>query len=63
DSGETQYLHSNHVGSVTGITEESGSIAGEKAYTPFGLTRETSGEVDTELGFIGRKQYEVSNIL
>lgn len=58
DDGGTQYLHSNHVGSITGVTDESGIIKGRKDYTPFGLTRSVEGEIDTDLAFIGREHYE-----
>jgi len=57
-SGERQYLHSNHFGSITGVTEESVNIKGRKDYTLFGVIRDKSGNVDTALAFIGREHYE-----
>ncbi|MFW6016718.1 MAG: RHS repeat domain-containing protein, partial [bacterium] len=57
NSGQKEYIHSNHIGSITGVSDLDGNIVGEKEYTPFGLRRNVSGDVDTDLSFIGRKYY------
>ncbi|WP_018250045.1 RHS repeat-associated core domain-containing protein [Orenia marismortui] len=52
---QSQYLHSNHLGSITGITGTDGTVLGSQSYTPFGVVRNTTGSFNTNLGFIGRE--------
>ncbi|WP_026189028.1 RHS repeat-associated core domain-containing protein, partial [Orenia marismortui] len=52
---QSQYLHSNHLGSITGITGIDGSVLGTQSYTPYGMVRNTTGNFHTRLGFIGRE--------
>ncbi|WP_018250037.1 RHS repeat-associated core domain-containing protein [Orenia marismortui] len=52
---QSQYLHSNHLGSITGITGTDGSVLGMRSYTPYGMMRNTTGSFNSNLGFIGRE--------
>ena len=57
-----RYLHSNHLGSIKGITGTGGSVTGTRSYTPFGMVRDTTGSFNTRLGFIGRSQSDVTGL-
>ncbi|TDX51137.1 RHS repeat-associated core domain-containing protein [Orenia marismortui] len=59
---QTQYLYSNHLGSITGITGTDGSVVGTQSYTPYGMIRNTTGTFNTSLGFIGRSQSAVTGL-
>ncbi|TDX51134.1 RHS repeat domain-containing protein [Orenia marismortui] len=59
---QTQYLHSNHLGSIVGITGTDGSVLGTRSYTPFGVVRNTTGNFNTNLGFIGRSQSNTTGL-
>jgi RHS repeat-associated protein len=58
----TSYLHSNHLGSIKGVTGTDGSVKGTRSYTPYGVMRETTGSFNTDLGFIGRRQSDVTGL-
>ncbi|TDX51145.1 RHS repeat-associated core domain-containing protein [Orenia marismortui] len=59
---QTQYLHSNHLGSITGITGTDGSVLGARSYTPYGMVRSTTGTFNSKLGFIGRSQSSTTGL-
>ncbi|TDX51147.1 RHS repeat-associated core domain-containing protein [Orenia marismortui] len=59
---QTKYLHSNHLGSITGITGTDGSVLGARSYTPYGMVRSTTGTFNSKLGFIGRSQSSTTGL-
>ncbi|WP_018250034.1 RHS repeat-associated core domain-containing protein [Orenia marismortui] len=59
---QSQYLHSNHLGSITGITGIDGIVLGARSYTPYGMVRNTTGSFNSDLGFIGRSQGGITGL-
>jgi len=48
----TRYLHYDHLGSVTAITNESGAVLERLAYEPFGKRRFANGANDTNTSIL-----------
>jgi len=63
----TRYLHRDHLGSITAITDESGAVLERLAYEPFGKRRFANGAndpnhtilpVNTDRGFTGHEMLD-----
>ncbi len=50
------YLLTDHLGSVVGISDESGSLISQQRYMPYGLSRLEPGIDETDFGFTGQRQ-------
>ncbi len=48
-----QYLHTDHLGSVSVVTDETGSVIERLAYDPWGKRRFPNGTADTADGIVG----------
>ena len=54
ESGETTFLHFDHLGSITSATTEGGEVRGERNFYPTGMVRFSEGYVDP-YGFTGQE--------
>lgn len=62
NSDDTHYLHHDHLGSVTQMSDSSGAVVGERSYFPFGDTRAQKGELD-RYGFTGQERDAVTGFV
>jgi len=53
---ELYYMHGNHLGSMTLLTDEAGDVVEEARYYPFGGYRLPPTEGITDIGFTGHRQ-------
>ena len=51
----TSYLHQDHLGSVTAVTDNTGAVAERMAYDPWGKRRNTNGVADVLDSIVGAK--------
>jgi len=49
------YLHGDHLGSVSLITNGAGAIVAQQLYAPYGVPRWISGTLPTDVGFTGQR--------
>jgi len=49
------YLHSDHLGSTSVASSDSGALHSRQGYTPYGEVRYVTGELPTEFGFTGQR--------
>lgn len=61
-NGTNQYLSSDHLGSITEVVNESGSLIGRYAYGPWGQRTLSSGSDVTTAGFTGYRQHANGNL-
>jgi RHS repeat-associated protein len=50
-----QFLLTDHLGSVVGVTDSAGGLLSEQRYLPFGEERLTPGISETDFGFTGQR--------
>jgi len=53
---EPYYMHGNHLGSMTLLTDEAGAVVDQARYYPFGGYRMEPTEGITDIGFTGHRQ-------
>ncbi len=53
---ELYYMHGNHLGSMTLLTDEAGAVVDQARYYPFGEYRLEPTEGITDIGFTGHRQ-------
>lgn len=51
--GSQRYYHTNHVGSVVALTDETGAITDRYVYTPFGVPTSREGTTPNPLTYVG----------
>jgi RHS repeat-associated protein len=61
--GQVYYLHGDHLGSVSLVTDESGEVVSRQLYHPFGTVRYTEGANPTDFGFTGQKAVPGTGLL
>ena len=54
-AGEAFNYHTDGLGSITGVTDELGAVAGETVYDSFGAVLVQTGTLDSPYGFTGRE--------
>lgn len=57
------YLLTDHLGSVVGVMDASGTLLEEARYTPFGSTREGVGVQGTDLGFTSQRGMPTTGLM
>ena len=55
-TGEVTYIHGDHLGSTSLMTDESGKVVRTTQYHPYGATYATAGTRDTAWKFTGQKE-------
>jgi RHS repeat-associated protein len=63
DGSTTQYLLTDHLGSVVGVVGESVSLLEERRYLPFGEARTLVGAHLTDLSFTGQRELTGTGLL
>ena len=53
DGSEIYYLHTDHLGSVSLVTDGTGQVVAQQLYHPFGTVRWSEGTLPTAYGFTG----------
>ncbi len=56
ENGVLYYLHSDHLGSTSLTTDESGNVAAAQKYLPYGEVRWVTGTLPTDLTYTGQRQ-------
>jgi RHS repeat-associated protein len=52
--GNLQFIHQNHLGSISVVTNQSGRVISKEVNFPYGSTRTESGDSPTERGYSGQ---------
>ncbi len=55
-NGVVHYIHSDHLGSTSLTTNESGNVAAAQKYLPYGEVRWVTGTLPTDLTYTGQRQ-------
>jgi RHS repeat-associated protein len=55
DDGGWQYYLADHLGSVRSLVDAEGSVAGTRAYEPYGVVLESAGAAESVYGFTGEQ--------
>jgi RHS repeat-associated protein len=61
--GVYYYLHTDHLGSTSLTTDESGEVVSRQLYHPFGTVRYSEGTNPTDFGFTGQKAVPGTGLL
>jgi RHS repeat-associated protein len=55
EDGAWQYYLTDHLGSVRSLVDAEGSVAGTRAYAPYGVVLESAGAAESVYGFTGEQ--------
>jgi RHS repeat-associated protein len=60
--GDSFYYSKDHLGSIVGLTDETGSLRASYSYDPYGVRTQVSGDLSSDFGYTGHYVHAASGL-